>query len=189
MSTVHCLLLRYVGTAILTCCGSAFAGEWVTVASGCQPDPDSHGNYVFTDAAFAFAPGATGLVIVRCNLSNPSDVNANPPWNRMEVTYSDPNGSTGGAAVHVYLYRVERSTGQLSRYLWFSSNTRSTAGQQCVTESFSDAAFDFDRFGYHLEIHLVRSDPALEVKAQRVRLYWKVGAGGLPGPGGGEIGQ
>jgi hypothetical protein len=146
-------------------------GEWTTVASACVPDEDSVGIYQFEQARFEFSGASTGEIVARCNITDPADLfGGNPSWNRMDVTYNDPDGSLNSSRVRVQLRRVHETTGASATIATFDSNLFGI-GQQLETLSFVHA-FNFVDYAYYLTIILDRTNATVgTTRIQRVRLY------------------
>ncbi len=157
----------------------AASGEWTTVASACMPDENAIASYSNDSAASFIVSGITGDIVLRCNVTNPSDiVNAGmPDWNMMDVTFNDQDGPGIDKAVLVSLRRVHESSGASSTIASFNSNDHA-AGQQ-RNSKFYTHVFDFEYYAYYLQITLRRvsldadsngvADPSPRI--QRVRLY------------------
>jgi hypothetical protein len=163
---------------LLLACTPAWAqfGEWTTAASACMPDEAAIASYTNDSAASSIAAGITGDIVVRCNVSSPTDLGT-PNWNKMDVTFNDPDGPGTDKAVLVSLRRVHEDTGVSSTITTANSNTR-PAGQQKLTHDVMHA-FDFEHYAYYLQITIRRvqldSDgngvPDPSPRIQRVRLY------------------
>ncbi len=116
----------------------------------------------------ALLPGPT-RVVLRCNVTDPADF-ANfmdPVWNAIEVTYTDADGMANGSRVHVQLWRVGKGNGVSHLTGTFDSNH--FAAGMLNTENFFHV-FDFENFGYFLQITLSRARGAGDTRIHRVRL-------------------
>ncbi|MGH8611226.1 MAG: hypothetical protein ACREYF_04030 [Gammaproteobacteria bacterium] len=149
-------------------------GEWTTVASTCVPDEASVGRYQFEQARFEFSGANTGQIVSRCNITDPADLlNDNPIWDRMDVTYDDPDGFFAGSRVRVQLRRVHETTGASATFATFDSNAF-PPGQQLKTIAFvhpDDDEFDFYNYAYYLTIIVDRNSANAVPRIERVRLY------------------
>jgi len=167
------LLVLFALSFLLFAGPSAHAanGEWTTVASACVPDEDSAGLYQFEQARFEFSRASTGQIVARCNITDPADLfGGNPGWNRMDVTYNDPDGFFNNSRVRVQLRRVHKTTGASATIATFDSNLFGV-GQQLETLSFNHA-FNFVDYAYYLTLILDRTDATVgPTRIQRVRLY------------------
>lgn len=185
MNTMSCreYFLALVALCFLSLAGpsaQAADGEWTTVASACVPDETSIGIYQFEQARFEFAGANTGQIVARCNITDPADLfGGNPIWNRMDVTYNDPDGYFNNSRVRVQLRRVHETTGMSTTLVTFDSNLFGP-GQQLETLSFNHV-FNFYDYAYYLTIIVDRTGAGSTgatvgtPQIQRVRLYLWVG--------------
>lgn len=172
MSTRSLITVAALMSGAVLTQGHGFSqSEWSYIASACTLDEASTGKYNLDFARLQFAGTATGEVAARCNVINPLDINGggNPGWNRLDVTYQDPDGQAAASRVSVQLRRVDRITGLSYTVATFDSNSY-PSGQQLKTLSFSHT-FNFLNYGYYVGISLTRSSSSAAVRAQRVRLY------------------
>ena len=168
--------------ALFTTHSHAANGEWTTIASACALDESATGRYVADGAAVYLASGATGDIVLRCNVTDPADwFNVNDPlWNRMDVTFNDTDGQGIDKVVTAQLRRVHEATGASSTVVTFTSNVFA-AGQQ-LRNTVVDHVFDFYNYAYYVQITLRRNSldadgngvPDQSPRIQRVRLYTDV---------------
>jgi hypothetical protein len=148
----------------------AGAVEWVTAASACVADPGSAGRYHLELGRAEFSGNNTESIFFRCNVTNPRDF-AQPLWNRMEVTYEDPDGFLSNSEVVVTLYRVDKFSGLTFQAgnARFSSNDF-VSGQHNTSISFAHN-FNFVNNAYYIGISIRRTQATLTPRIQRVRLW------------------
>jgi hypothetical protein len=110
-----------LGSSILVA-QRASASRWSATASTCQPDSSaSSATVLFTgetdSGAVTFADDYLGIgnAIFRCDVTNPLD-GAEPSWIALTVGYQDPDGKGHTYQVTATLYRVDKSTGDFSKY-------------------------------------------------------------------------
>jgi len=141
---------------ILLLAQAASAQSWTTAATACVPDESSVGLYQFDDATVTINGSAPtdAAVKLRCNIPSPEDVTASSSpssWNRMQVGYTDPGGST---EVKVQLVRVTKTTGAVWVMATFTSVT---AAAPTVGSATIASAFDFTTYVYYVGINLTRT--------------------------------
>jgi hypothetical protein len=145
-------------------------GEWTTVASACVPDESSDGLYNLEQARFEFRGASTGQIVARCNITDPHDwLNvSSPPWNCMDITYDDPDGSSNRYRVRVQLRGARDTDGASGTVTTFDSNVVVDSNPE--THCF-DHAFDFYNNAYYLTLILDRANADANPRIMRVRLY------------------
>jgi hypothetical protein len=79
---------------------------WGHVASACAVDEQSLKTYQTAGAELTFQKAGFGTVQARCNVTNPLDVGQKPGWNRLIVSYRDPDNRQTGNRVKVTLLRL-----------------------------------------------------------------------------------
>ena len=157
--------------AALTLTSQVHAGDWVAVPSACVADEASAGKFEHELAAFQFTGDHTGTIDARCNVTNPQDslLDPNPHWNRMEITYNEPDGSQVNSQVKIIVRRVDKFTGVAQVIATFDSNT-GTPGQQLRSIAINHT-FNFRDYGYYIGIALKRENKFHQPRVQRVRLF------------------
>jgi hypothetical protein len=144
-------------------------GEWTTAASACVPDEGSFGAYNLEQARFEFLGGAVGQIVARCNITDPGDVgNGSAVWNRMTITYDDPDGFFSEYRVRVQLRLVRDTNGTSQTITTFDSNL--VADSNPEVHPFAHA-FDFVRNAYYLTIIVDRVNAQANPRIMRVRLW------------------
>jgi hypothetical protein len=91
-----------------------------------------------------------------------------PVWSNIEVTYTDADGMANGSRVLVQLWRVGKGNGVAHLTGTFDSND--FAAGMLNTENFFHV-FDFENFGYYLQLTLTRGERAGDTRIHRVRLW------------------
>jgi hypothetical protein len=183
MSCLNVARMMFLIPAVLTIANNAHAADWATVASACRPDTSQSAQHAFDGASAGFQIGSGGRVELSCTIVNPSDTNSNPGWNRLELTFSDPDGPSLGSEISITLMQSEISTGNGGGNWVFRSRESTVQGQQLYVKSFSHA-FDFLRYQYALLIRIERTSTTLNPRIQRLRLYKHTWTSGMPAPGG-----
>lgn len=192
MATVR--LVRVLMTLLFCASTAAHAvnGEWTVVVSTCTPDEDSAGRYEFETSAFQFKGTNVGTITARCNVTDPDDYVppeggatgvSDPVWNRIEVTYFDPDGNLlgVGARATVSLRGVDKNTGEEYLVKTFNSDTYNTVGIRLRETSIPVAHhFNFVRYAYYVALQLTRT-VGDSPKLFRVRLYRAPVVPGNPG--------
>jgi hypothetical protein len=146
----------------------ARASDWVAVATACVPDESSAGKYEFEFGRFGFLGNNTGEIALRCNVTSPEDLGS-PGWDRLEITYDDPDGFFSVSQVKVTLRRVDKFTGVSFELASFDSNGF-VNGQQLKTIVINHN-FNFANSGYYVGISAKRTNTTKAPKVQRVRLF------------------
>jgi hypothetical protein len=146
-------------------------GEWTTAVSACVPDEDSIGAANLEQARFEFVGGVTGQIVARCNITDPGDFGngqGSPDWDRMTITYDDPDGFFSQYRVRVQLRSVRDTNGASSTITTFDSNAVSDSNPE--VHPFSHT-FDFVRNAYYLTIIVDRAITQANPRIMRVRLW------------------
>jgi hypothetical protein len=154
--------------AILFLAPQAHAQEWTTAASPCVPDEDSAGSYNLEQARFEFLGAATGQIVARCNITNPRDDAAGPPWGCMSITYDDPDGFFSQYRVRVQLRLVRDTDGASQTVTTFDSNLVADSNPEIHCFSHN---FNFVRNAYYLTLILDRVNALENPRIMRVRLF------------------
>lgn len=129
---------------------------WTSVASACAVDESDQSDWAASYSQVGFKTGASGYVTLRYNVTNPEDDGSNTFWDRLYVTYRDPDGTGTASRVRVFLRRASRTTGSIATIATFDSNTFSATGTQTASVSFSHS-WSFYSYYYFLETELYRS--------------------------------
>ena len=168
------LIKRYASVLAFTGMLCAVQGqglpEWTAVASTCVPDETSlGGRLAMTNGKIHFGANVLGEIEARCNVTNPRDNNLNPGWNRMEITYSDPDGMAGVTQVLADLVRVDKFTGASVIVDTFDSNGFPAA--PFLRVSPFNHVFDFINAAYFVDLRVRRANANLIPGVARVRLF------------------
>ena len=119
-----------------------------------------------------FAPGKTGLFRITCPIDVPfafrgnvrptgfADSNRPILLSRIQVHFTDPDGSGGGASVQAILRRFDRSTGALATLSNLHSNSQAATGYTSLSEDLGNQAF-VPSATYFLEVVLARSSTSV----------------------------
>lgn len=134
----------------------------------CMPDESdavSPPEYLFgTDGSASFAAGKTGIVTLRCNITNPVDTGGNPVWSDSEIYFQD-DSTLASNHVWVYLHQIANSTGaDTSELLLNSDSWDATSGWTFNSHILSSIVFDFVNNHYFVEIHLHRLSTTVNEK-------------------------
>ena len=159
--------LALFGGLFLAPPGYAADGEWTTVASACVVDEDSLASASLEQARFEFLGAAVGQIVARCNITDPNDVGG-AVWNRMTITYDDPDGFFSQYRVRVQLRRARDTDGQSTTITTFDSNL--VADSNPEVHAFNHN-FDFVRNAYYLTLILDRVDALQLPRIMRIRLW------------------
>jgi hypothetical protein len=121
--------------------GVAFAAQdWTAVPAACAGTDNNFysgapsgafpvARFIVPGGRLSFNASHIGYIAVVCNLENPTDLGTNPAWDRLEVTYIDPDG-VHDIDVHfgtnyqvlAQLIRINRVSGIESAVAEFDSN-------------------------------------------------------------------
>lgn len=173
-SRVTLVALTLLQTTVLSA-----ASVWTTAASACTVDNDIAISEVAA-AELKLRPGSTGAIVARCNITNPLDSGADPQWNRMRVTYRDPDGTGTVARVNVKLRRVNLLDGATTTITEFNSDQFTGVSAQYRQISFVQQ-FQFLTYAYYLELRVGRTSTFLDPVLYRVDL--RQNSFPLPPPG------
>jgi hypothetical protein len=125
-----------------------------------------------------------GYIAVLCTVDNPRD-NVTQPWNRLHVTYRDPDGlrTIDGYGldyqVYVELVRMSKTSGALFQVARFDSNLQ--CQQTPTTSCYGDNAvkrfavtfnhtFDFNNYAYAVYARLYRGNVSFLPQVYQVRM-------------------
>jgi hypothetical protein len=163
--------MRFIPTVAITLLlvASAHAQVWTAPAGSCPVDENAQANYDVTHGALRFRANRTGVVQVRCNITNPVDDNGDPGWNRLELSYIDPSGSDTNT---VYAVLRRQPNGSATSVALATANSASLGSSRNVLTrgvNFSHT-FDFLTNSYYVEIGSTRGDVNAETMAINVRL-------------------
>ena len=123
------------------------------VPSACTLDESSLTNSGTSSAGLS---SSSGTVVARCGIANPMN-SGQPQWNRLLVTYQDPDGTGTTYTVRVRLRRVNYATGVTATIATFDSNTVSLSAQAITLDEIAFShVFDFYNHSYFLELTLTR---------------------------------
>lgn len=128
--------------------------------------------YKTSGGSLSFNGFHDGFIAVNCNVDNPrfTPTAALPAWNRLQVTYRDPDGlgSPGQQGseyqAFVQLVRVSKTNGVLSTIVTFDSNVQCSPGTACIADNtvrnirvpFAHT-FDFSNYTYAVYVRLHRA--------------------------------
>lgn len=132
---------------------------WTNTGATVLVDESTRNNYETAFPYIRFKPSVTGDVRARVNVANPRDDGMNPGWNRLEVTYTDQDGSGNSYYVLIKIYSVSKATGAYIGPIWtFNSNSYAAAVNGVQHHSLTFAlSFDFRANAYWLMVTLHRS--------------------------------
>ncbi len=170
--------LRILLSVVLTLCLAPLTQAqslWQQEAVGCAvDDTDVHRFAASILGYVSHATGVTGGIYLRCGVTNPSDGGGNPGWDRLYVTYKDPDATGTGSQLKVNLKRVSRATGAMTNIVSFDSNRFSGTG---VQEKYLNVttAWDFASYYYFLEIYMNRASSTADVRAYGFSLQYYFG--------------
>lgn len=109
-----------------------------------------------SDGSLAFASGKTGIVTLRCNITNVQDSGANPAsWTNSEIYYQD-DSIVAFDHVIVYLYQINNTTGASAVETLLNSDSSDPAPAWTFSSHTLTTTFDFATNHYFIEIHLHR---------------------------------
>jgi len=140
-------------------------GLWQQEAVGCAVDDTDVTRFAASTLGYVtFKTGISGGIYLRCGVTNPMDGGGSPGWDRLYVTYKDPDATGTASQVKVFLKRISRSSGSLSTIATFNSNSFTGTGTQEKYVSVS-TTWDFATYYYFLEIYLGRTSTTSDVRA------------------------
>lgn len=164
LTKVHTVLFAVTLSVCLVPCTHA-QGLWQQEAVGCAVDDADVTRFAASTLGYVtLATGVAGGIYMRCGVTNPMDGGGSPGWDRLYVTYKDPDATGTGSQVKVFLKRISRSTGSLSTIATFNSNSFSGTGTQEKYVSVT-TTWDFAAYYYFLEIYLGRTSTTSDVRA------------------------
>ncbi len=135
---------------------------WTAAASTCTPDKYNNNKHGFLRSDFFFDGSAVGVILARCNVTNPLDgIGATPNWNALIVGFQDPDGTTPHVSVLTRLIRVSRPTGDTSVVATLNSNTDALTTRHERFAQFNASAINFRNYEYYVEIYLIRPSTAV----------------------------
>lgn len=138
---------------------------WTHIASASVVDEADLSEYTASAAAVCINSAAVrpNYVYLRTNIASPRDDGlVSPNWNCLTVKYQDPDGTTTGNAVTVYLRKIDCTTAAPVTIATFNSNSFTDTGVICHSKTFTEA-WDFCKYFYYLETRLYRSSTATTV--------------------------
>jgi hypothetical protein len=157
MKSINKFGIGLMGICMLLLLGSPiYAGTWTTIGSGCTVDEASLSNFDVSGSQFRHETGRTGTIVQRCNIVDVEDGTA---WDRMDITYRDPDGRGTKYRVRVWLYSVNQSSGNISSITSFDSNTSTATGTTLRFFNFTHT-FNWVINAYYLYVTVYRSDTA-----------------------------
>jgi hypothetical protein len=153
--------------------GAAQANSrWSATPATCMPDENdlvAPLKFKFdVDGSATFASGMSGIVTLRCNITNPQDDGTNPTgWTSAYVVYQD-SSTTPNEHVRVVLHQVEKYTGtDTTEEVWNSDDYDGfpswVAGNQGIS-----TIFDFSVNTYYVTIYLRRTSTTATEKILHV---------------------
>ncbi|MEW6367846.1 MAG: hypothetical protein AB1714_24720 [Acidobacteriota bacterium] len=148
---------------------------WTHIGAACVVDELDVNDYEVAYEEIYFKAGVTGSIQARCNVTNPDDQGDNPVWDRLGVTFKDPDATGTGARIQAVLKKVTRSTGTSSTVATFDSNRFAGTGWQFQATGVSHT-WDFWNYYYYVDIVLSRTSSSLDVRLSGVMLYKLFGA-------------
>ena len=168
------LLLTAAALALLAAPVASFAQlpAWTSPCSaGATIDEASLGLYAVGSASLLFAPGMTGTVVARYDVTNtaypPSPM---PPWTTMQLGYFDPPTPPGTlASVTAILYRVHMCDGTITAICGPITSTDSSVAT-CKTCTITEP-IDFTNYLYYVYVTVYRNTAVPLVKANTLRIY------------------
>lgn len=143
--------------------GVAHASHHLAITPAtCMPDDSDWAapvEFAFnTDGSASFASGKSGIVTLRCNITNVQDDGSNPTdWTSSEITFQD-SSTVVNEHVIVTLRQIDNVTGAVtSETLLNSDDSDPTTGLLKVNHTLTTISFDFGFNTYYIDIHLHRT--------------------------------
>ena len=159
-------LLAIATVALLAAPAASFASHWTSICSAGTIDESDLALYAVSNSWLTFAPGATGSISARYNVTNTSVPGDNtPPYTTLQLGSLDT--STG--SVTATLYEVTPCTGAIVAICTVTSTTQSTA--DCNTCTFPNTTFNFATNLYYVIVTLSRTSSTATTQANTLRIY------------------
>ena len=127
------------------------AEVWTHTAAACVVDEDSTAKAMSTGGRFLFRPNQIGTIYARCNVTNPKDNGEDTVWDRLEVSYNDPDANS---RVRATLKAVSNVTGGTFDKLPVFDSANYPPGQRTEQVVLANGFFDFAAHSYYVEIQI-----------------------------------
>ena len=168
MNKVHVLALAAL--ALLAAPVASFANEWSSVCSSGAIDETSLGVYAVNGASLFFAPGMTGTVAARYNVTNTAVLSGGlgtetPGWTTFELGYQDTSTGT----IYATLYEVHICDGAVTKICGaiLSANSNQPTCLRCTISEAIDFSFNL----YYVNVTIIKGDTAGILQANTLRIY------------------